>query len=53
MIQILAQAPELQGSGVMMLTDAELTDLKAGKFYVSAVDARNPLLGARGNLVLP
>ena len=50
---ILAKAPALKSTGRLQLTEAEATDLRAGKFYVSAVESKNPLAGARGNLVLP
>jgi len=35
------------------LLEAEVVDLKAGKFYVSAMSKKNPRLSARANLVLP
>ena len=50
---ILAKAPSLKSTGRLQLTEAEVTDLRAGKFYVSAVESKNPLASARGNLVLP
>jgi amidase len=50
---ILAKAPVLKTAGTVMLTEAEAGDLKAGKFYVSAIDVKNPRLSARGDLVLP
>jgi Asp-tRNA(Asn)/Glu-tRNA(Gln) amidotransferase A subunit family amidase len=50
---ILAKASDLLGSGSVTLSDAEVSDLRAGKFYVSALDAGNPFLSARGNLLLP
>ena len=50
---ILAKAPALKSTGRLQLTEAEVSDLRAGKFYVSAVESKNPLAGARGNLVLP
>jgi amidase len=50
---ILAKAPALKSTGRLQLTEAEASDLRAGKFYVSAVESRNPLAGARGNVVLP
>ena len=50
---ILAKSPDLLRSGSLILSDAEVSDLRAGKFYVSAIDARNPFLSARGNLLLP
>ena len=50
---ILAKAPALRNTGRLQLTEAEATDLRAGKFYVSAVESKNPLAGARGNVALP
>lgn len=51
--RILATAPDLRTTGRVTLTEAEAADLAAGKFYVSAIDARNLRSSARGNLVLP
>jgi hypothetical protein len=52
-MQILARRPLLTGAGAIELTEAEAGDLRAGKLYVSAIDAKNPLRSVRGNLVLP
>lgn len=50
---ILATPPDVGTAGRVTLTEAEVKDLEAGKFYVSAVDALDPLRGARGDLRLP
>lgn len=47
---ILAKAPTLRSSGRIELTDAELTDLEAGKFYVSAIARKDPRQSARANV---
>jgi Asp-tRNA(Asn)/Glu-tRNA(Gln) amidotransferase A subunit family amidase len=50
---ILARPPGVRSAGTVTLNEAEAADLRAGKLYVAAVSARDPRLGARGNLVLP
>ena len=52
-VQILSKSPVLQSGGRILLSPQEVDDLRAGKFYVSAIDVNNPTLSARGNLVLP
>jgi Asp-tRNA(Asn)/Glu-tRNA(Gln) amidotransferase A subunit family amidase len=52
-MHILSKPPALQASGRVTLTDAEAADLRAGKLYMSAVEARNPLRSARANLIVP
>jgi len=47
---ILAKSPQSQISGTVTLQESEASDLKAGKFYLSAVSKQNPLLSARANL---
>ena len=39
-------------SGSVTLVEAETADLKAGKFYLSVVSRKNPLLRARADIVL-
>ena len=48
---ILAKAAAPQISGTVTLTEAEATDLKAGKFYVAALSRVSPRLSARADLV--
>jgi len=50
---ILAKSPTSKVSGHVTLLEAEAADLRAGKFYVSAISRKNPRLSARANLVLP
>ena len=50
---ILAKSPRSKISGKVTLLEAEVVDLKAGKFYVSAASRKSPRLSARANLVLP
>ena len=50
---ILAKSPGLPITGTITLTEAEVNDLKAGKFYISAMSKKSPRLSARANLVLP
>jgi amidase len=47
---ILAKTAAPQISGVVTLTEAEVADLKAGKFYVSALSRVSPRLSARADL---
>ncbi len=50
---ILAKSPlSSRVSGSLTLSDAEATDLKAGKFYVSAVSRTSPRLSARADLAV-
>ena len=48
---ILAKPAAPQISGTVTLTEAEATDLKAGKFYVAALSRVSPRLSARADLV--
>jgi len=48
---ILAKSAAPQISGTVTLTEAEVTDLKAGKFYVAALSRVSPRLSARGDLI--
>jgi hypothetical protein len=48
---ILAKSPAPQISGTLTLTEAEVTDLKAGKFYVAALSRVSPRLSARADLI--
>jgi hypothetical protein len=52
-VHILAKSPDAGTTGIVTLTEGEVSDLKAGKFYVSAIDVTNPLRSARGNLRIP
>jgi hypothetical protein len=49
---VLAKSPAPSISGVVTLTEAEVNDLKAGKFYVAVLSRRSPRLSARADLVL-
>ncbi len=48
---VLAKSAVPQISGTLTLTDAEVADLKAGKFYVAALSRVSPRLSARADLV--
>jgi amidase len=48
---VLAKSAAPQISGAVTLTEAEVTDLKAGKFYVAALSRVSPRLSARADLV--
>lgn len=50
---VLAKTAAPQISGTVTLTEAEASDLKAGKFYVSALSRVSPRLSARADLVVP
>jgi Asp-tRNA(Asn)/Glu-tRNA(Gln) amidotransferase A subunit family amidase len=50
---VLATSAASRHSGTVALTDAEATDLEAGKLYVAIVSRRSPRLSARADLVLP
>ena len=50
---ILAKSTAPQISGTVTLTEAEVADLKAGKFYLAALSRVSPRLSARADLVLP
>jgi amidase len=51
---ILAKTPvKFPVSGKVMLLETEAIDLKAGKFYISAMSKKSPLLSARSDIVLP
>jgi hypothetical protein len=50
---ILAKSPAAPISGKVMLSEAEASDLKAGKFYVAVISRKSPRLSARANLVFP
>jgi amidase len=49
---ILAKSAAPQIAGTVTLTQAEVTDLKAGKFYVSAISTKSPRLSARADISL-
>lgn len=46
----MSAAPQI--SGTITLTEAEATDLKAGKFYLSVLSKKSPRLGARADLIV-
>jgi Asp-tRNA(Asn)/Glu-tRNA(Gln) amidotransferase A subunit family amidase len=48
---VLAKAPGARVTGGVILIPAEVEDLKAGKFYLAVISAKNPRLSARGDLV--
>ena len=48
---VLAKAGASQIAGTVTLTEAEASDLKAGKFYVAALSRVSPRLSARADLV--
>jgi amidase len=48
---VLAKSAAPQISGAVTLTEAEVADLKAGKFYVAALSRVSPRLSARADLV--
>ena len=50
---VLAKSAAPQISGAVTLTEAEVADLKAGKFYVAALSRVSPRLSARADLVFP
>ena len=50
---VLAKATAPQISGTVTLTEAEAADLKAGKFYLSALSRVSPRLSARADLGFP
>jgi hypothetical protein len=50
---VLAKSAAPQVSGTVTLTEAEVTDLKAGKFYVAAISKKTPRLSARADISLP
>lgn len=50
---ILAKAAAPQIAGTVTLTEAEVVDLKAGKFYVAALSRVSPRLSARADLIFP
>ena len=49
---VLAKSLAPSISGVVTLTEAEVPDLKAGKFYVAVLSRKSPRLSARADLVL-
>jgi Asp-tRNA(Asn)/Glu-tRNA(Gln) amidotransferase A subunit family amidase len=49
---VLARSAAPQISGTITLTEAEATDLKAGKFYLSVLSKKSPRLSARADLIL-
>ena len=49
---VLARAAGRQISGTLTLTEAEVTDMRAGKFYLAVLSRRSPRLSARADLVL-
>jgi amidase len=50
---ILAKSSGSPIAGRFTITEAEANDLKAGKFYISAISIRSPRISVRANLVLP
>ena len=48
---VLAKVPAPLIAGTVTLTEAEVADLKAGKFYVAALSRVSPRLSARADLV--
>jgi amidase len=46
-----SSAPQI--SGMLTLTEPEVSDLKSGKFYIAVVSRRSPRLSARADLVFP
>jgi amidase len=50
---VLAKSTVPQISGTLTLTEAEVADLKAGKFYLAALSRISPRLSARADLVFP
>jgi Asp-tRNA(Asn)/Glu-tRNA(Gln) amidotransferase A subunit family amidase len=50
---ILSKSAVPRAAGRVTLTDAEASDLKTGKFYVSATSKKSPLLAARLDLRIP
>jgi Asp-tRNA(Asn)/Glu-tRNA(Gln) amidotransferase A subunit family amidase len=49
---VVARAAGRQISGTLTLTEAEVTDMRAGKFYLAVLSRRSPRLSARADLVL-
>jgi Asp-tRNA(Asn)/Glu-tRNA(Gln) amidotransferase A subunit family amidase len=49
---VLARSAAPQISGTITLTDAEVADLKAGKFDLSVLSKKSPRLSARGDLLI-
>jgi Asp-tRNA(Asn)/Glu-tRNA(Gln) amidotransferase A subunit family amidase len=47
---VLAKSPAPSISGTVILTEAEVGDLKAGKFYVAVLSRKSPRLSARADL---
>jgi amidase len=50
---VLAKSARSKVSGRVVLLEAEAADLKAGKFYVSAVGKKSPRASARADIILP
>ena len=50
---VLAKSATPLISGTVTLTEVEVGDLKAGKFYLSVLSRRSPRLGARADLAFP
>jgi len=50
---VLAKSSAPLIAGTVTLTEAEATDLKTGKFYLSAISTKSPRLSARGDITLP
>ena len=48
---VLSKSSSPTVTGIVTLTPAEATDLKAGKLYLAVISARSPRLSARGDLV--
>ncbi|MEP7310685.1 MAG: amidase family protein [Acidobacteriota bacterium] len=52
-VYILAKSPMSKISGKVTLLESEAADLKAGKFYLSALSRKSPRASARADIVLP
>jgi hypothetical protein len=50
---VLAKAGRSKVSGREILLDKEAAELKAGKFYVSAVGKEDPRASARADFIVP
>jgi amidase len=49
---VLAKSAAPQISGTVTLTEAEVADLNAGKFYIAAISRKSPRLSARADITL-
>jgi hypothetical protein len=48
---VLAKSSGPAVKGAVTLTEAEATDLRAGKFYLAVISVKSPRVSARGDLV--